>query len=205
VKNYFDETGHEVLYSKRTKNIDPFFEIGFELFFYMVIQCRGCHTISFLLRESIDDLDENGKIIFIDSHYPDSSTNIINHYNFLNSEDIYLLPKKLISLYEEVQQAFKNESNVLAGIGIRTLVESICIHQKMIGRNLQDKIKNLLAAGLISSSELPILDKLRIIGNQSTHEIKPFSLDKLNYALDIVNHILKSIYILPKLNRKLKI
>jgi hypothetical protein len=46
---------------------------------------------------------------------------------------------------------------------------------------------------MIPGSELPILDKLRQIGNLSTHQIKAFPIEKLNYALDIINHIMKSI------------
>lgn len=87
---------------------------------------------------------------------------------------------------------------------MRTLVEAICIHQNIEGKNLKDKIENLHKAGLISTSEAPILDKLRLIGNVSAHQIKKLNINKLEYALDIINHVLKSIYILPKINRKLK-
>lgn len=111
----------------------------------------------------------------------------------------------LYDLYEEIKEAFESGSNILAGVGLRAMVEAVCMQEKIEGRNLQEKIKNLHNKGLIASSEQPILDKLRLIGNLSTHQIKAFPLDKLNYALDIINHVLKSIYVLPKINKKLKI
>ena len=115
------------------------------------------------------------------------------------------MPKLLNDLYEEVEGAFKENSNILAGVGLRMLVEALCLEQKIKGRNLQEKIKNLHTSGLISANEVPILDKLRLIGNFSAHEIKGLSISKLEYALDIVNHVLKSIYILPKINKKLRL
>lgn len=198
-------TNQKILFSKKVKEANPYEEDDIEYFEYMVIECAGCGTVSFLRRQPIEDPQENGKIIFIEDHYPQD---ILNHYpefNFLRDEDQYELPNALYDLYEEVKNAFESDSNILAGVGLRTLVEAMCLQQKILGKNLQEKIKNLHAAGLISSAELPILDKLRMIGNMSTHEIKAIPLDKLDYALEIVNHVLRSIYILPKVNKKLKL
>ncbi len=199
------QTNQKILFSKKVKHIDQFDESDIDIFDFMTIECMGCKTVSFLRRQHIEDPEVEGKMAFVDDHYPIDYSNFYDEFNFLNGEDQQELPNDLYSLYEEVKNAFENGSNILAGIGLRTLVEAMCLHQKIAGRNLQDKIKNLLTAGLISTAELPILDKLRLIGNMSTHEIKAISLDKLNYALDIVNNVLKSIYILPKINKKLKI
>lgn len=65
------------------------------------------------------------------------------------------------------------------------------------------KIKKLSEEGLISTNEHPILDKLRLIGNASAHSIKSIDIEYLEYALEIVNHIIKSIYILPNIDKKL--
>jgi hypothetical protein len=85
------------------------------------------------------------------------------------------------------------------------LVEAICLDQSIIGSNLLKKIEKLHHEGFISKSELPILDKLRITGNDSAHKIKGLSMYKLELALGIVNHVLTSIYILPVINKKLEI
>ena len=98
-----------------------------------------------------------------------------------------------------------NESNILAGVGLRMLVEGICLERKIAGKNLLEKIKNLHSANWLSANEVPILDKLRQIGNFSAHSIKGFSTTDLQYALEIVNHVLKTIYILPLINKRLKI
>lgn len=193
-------THHKALFVKQveSKFVDNHF------LFYMVVECGGCKTISFVIREPLKKVspDEDQ---FIDFNYPTEEDLGYEDYNFLKPEDQNRLPKKINELYEEIKLVFSGDSNVFAGVGLRMLIEAICINQKISGSNLQQKIKNLHGQGMISSSELPILDKLRLIGNDSAHKIKSFSMNNLGYALDIINHVLRSIYILPKINRMLKL
>jgi hypothetical protein len=124
---------------------------------------------------------------------------------FLPEDNVEVLPNPIGQLYEELVNAFESESPILAGIGLRALVESVCIDQKIQGKNLQVRIQGLHNKGLISAAELPILDKLRLIGNVSAHEIKSLLMQKLEIALGIINHVLISIYLLPKVNKKLRL
>lgn len=203
-----EETNHTSLYSKKVthtyesdnKKTPPIKD--YEEF--MVVQCKGCNTVSFLLRESGGLLEkEGGKSIYYDLNFPESS--LSDYIRLLSHEEQDTLPRQLADLYRELQIAFENGANKLAGVGLRMLVEAICMEQNIAGNNLKIKIEKLHDSGLISKNEIPILDKLRDIGNSSAHEIKSFPLDKLEYALDILNHVLKSIYILPKINKKLKL
>jgi Domain of unknown function (DUF4145) len=194
-------THHQLLFIKKVKVIEDFESITIS---YMTAQCGGCKTISFLIRiPEIDAFEDEPQ--FTDYNFPLKPDFLETDYNFLREVDQDELPIKISKLYEEVKTMFRKESNIMAGIGLRMLVEAICIQQKISGGNLQQKINKMYTSGLISASELPILDKLRLIGNQSAHKIKAFSIDKLSYALDIINHILISIYILPKINKRLKV
>lgn len=171
---------------------------------YMTIQCGGCEQLSFLIRHiggvfATED-EEYGHF---DENYPSDEYEL--NIPMLSEEEQRHLPPLISQLYTEVESAFMEEANILAGVGLRMLVEAICLQEKIPGRNLQEKIKNLEVNGLLSVNAVPILDKLRVIGNFSAHEIKKFSIEKLEYALDIINHILKSIYVLPKINKRLKI
>lgn len=171
---------------------------------YMVVQCLGCNTISFLLRLSGKNfIDEELGRNYLDINFPEREYD--NEIPLLNFHDQRKLPRQLIKLYEEVEIAFENDANMLAGIGLRMLIEAACLEQHIQGSNLKIKIERLHDAGLISKNEIAILDKLREIGNMSAHEIKSFSIYKLKHALEVINHILKSIYILPKISKKIKL
>lgn len=201
-------TNHVVLFKKRdTTCDDDYLENSFDYeshIDYMTIECSGCEEVSFLIRHTGSMFaDADSPIGHFDENFPNKEFDL--DVVLLSENEQSKLPKTLRKLYEEVENAFKTESNILSGIGLRMLVEGICIEKEIQGKNLQEKIKNMNSVGLLSTNEIPILDKLRIIGNFSAHEIKGFSNEMLSYALDIINHILKSVYILPIINRKLKI
>ncbi len=200
-ENCNEETNHKVLYKKAVRINDSKSKIDEQKEWYCVTQCAGCDTHYFVLRTFFPGPGKDKKLHYYDMHFPSEGES----FNFISFEDEAELPLMVSSLYKEVKATFNSGSPVLAGIGLRTLVEAICKQQNISGRNLKDKIISLHRNGQISTSELPILDKLREIGNFSAHEIKTFSMDKLSYALEIVNHVLRSIYILPKINKKLKI
>lgn len=193
------ETYHNVLFEKIVKGIDENYSSDER---YITLQCGGCQSISFLIRSENPDADED--FPFFDSNFS-TKTTAIPDFNFLRDDDQDELPSKTYELYNEVKDAFNKGLNILAGMGLRMLVESICLEQKIIKGTLANKIQELHTIGMISKTELPILDKLRLIGNQSAHEIKSFPAEKLAYALDIINHVLISIYVLPKINRRLKL
>jgi hypothetical protein len=171
---------------------------------FFVVECQGCNEISFLHIER--QYTKRWKLNSVFHHnYPEMDFGSLQDYDFLSDEEIQELPKTIARLYSEITDAFECDSSILSGIGLRTLVEAICLDQKINGGNLEKKIKGLHDKGLISGSELPILDKLRLIGNVSAHDIKSLSMRKLNYALSIVNHVIKSIYILPRLDKGIKL
>src|SRR5258707_3775139 len=171
---------HVKLFSKKVK--DPLLKSDEE---YAVVQCLGCKTVSFL--QIVKPNRKSAKPIHY--NYPDDDFD-----QFLPEDNVESLPRAIGQLYEELFVAFDSESPILAGIGLRTLVESVCIDQKIQGKNLQVRIQGLHNKGFISARELPILDKLRLIGNASAHEIKSLPMQKLEIALGIINHVLVIIY-----------
>jgi hypothetical protein len=90
------------------------------------------------------------------------------------------------------------ELSIMAGFGIRAIVEAICKDNEMEGRNLQQKIDSLVNAGLITQAGATILHNLRFMGNAAAHEMKAHAPKELNAAFDAVDYLLKGVYILPK-------
>ena len=161
---------------------------------YKIVQCAGCDNVSFIHELPAVDFYVQ---------YPEQ---VKKHRGlFLERTELPKLPNSVLPLYQEVMIAFKNNAPILSGIGLRALVEAICLQQKIQGYNLHLKIKELHTRGLISKQELPILDKLRTIGNAAAHKIKAVDEDSLRHALLIINHVLRSVYILPGFSKKIKL
>lgn len=183
---------HKKLFAKAS--VDPITKADEE---YAIVQCLGCGVPAFLLTVRRKGKSKPDQFV-----YPYDEE---EEFNFLNYEYKDQLPRQIRGLYDEIKDAFEADSAILAGVGLRALVEAVCIDQKIPGQNLLVKIQGLHGKGFVSAAELPILDKLRLIGNISAHEIKSLPMDKLELALSIINHVLTSIYILPKINKRLKL
>lgn len=92
-----------------------------------IIQCLGCETVSFrevsTCSEDVD-YDESGM------YYPETIRYYPGRTEGLKAINVYLLPVKIQSIYQETILAIENEQNVLAGIGMRALIETICKDQQ---------------------------------------------------------------------------
>jgi len=170
---------------------------------YLTIQCGGCRTVSFCVEsrcsEDIDYDPRTGQEYQSVSHrvYP----NRIAGRSEL--EHSHLLPHVTYRIYEETRAAISNDQPVLAGIGIRAIVETICKARSATGGNLKAQIDDLAAMGVITKDGATILHSLRFMGNSAAHEVKAHSRDELIIALDVAEYSLKGVYILPKLAEKL--
>ncbi|PWL31742.1 DUF4145 domain-containing protein [uncultured Roseivirga sp.] len=173
---------------------------------YCIVECLGCNNISFIHVSWNDDeesKDENGDSIKIMSHFVEDER-WLEDYQFLNEEELNELPAMIYDMYEELQGALQREMRVLAGVGMRMLIEAVCLNRKIEGKILQHQIESLLSFGLISKNDFEVLDELRKIGNNSAHKIKAPSDSVLEAALEAVNHLVRTIYVVPKRTRRLK-
>jgi hypothetical protein len=94
--------------------------------------------------------------------------------------------------------------NTLAGGGLRAIVEAVCLDQKVTGKNLQDRIDQLAASGLLAKTQADLLHEERYIGNTALHEIEAPGRSDIEDGLQIVESLLNTIYIAPIKAERLK-
>ena len=116
--------------------------------------------------------------------------------------DVGLLPDKIQRIYEESLQALNDTQPVLCGIGIRAIIETVCKDRNAIGGDLYNKINSLVELSVLTKDGADILHKLRTLGNDAPHEVKPHSMKELGLAFDVVDHLLLGVYILPEHAKK---
>jgi len=163
---------------------------------YQIIQCQGCDHIAFrqaAMNSEDTEWTEEGLIpnehvtIYPD---PDAGRQPMDEY--------FRLPHQLQSIYLETLKALNAAQPILAGIGIRAIVETVCNERKAKGANLEKMIDDLVAQQVLTKDGAAVLHKLRSMGNKAAHEVKPHSKQQLSVAVDVVNHLLLGVYILPK-------
>ncbi|PKM28449.1 MAG: hypothetical protein CVV08_19805 [Gammaproteobacteria bacterium HGW-Gammaproteobacteria-12] len=161
-----------------------------------IIQCQGCDAVSFRV-ESTNSED-------YDYDYENNSTYSIETIKFypgrsagLKAIDSYLLPPNVQEIYKETILAIENEQNILAGIGIRALIETICKDLDAEGKDLYNKINSLREKAIVTKEGVETLHKLRVLGNDAAHEVKKHNHQQLSLAIQIIEHMLDGTYIIP--------
>jgi len=164
---------------------------------HQIIRCLGCETLSFrkttgsdqdLVQISEDDWEYQPLI----EVYPNPRE------GRQALADSSILPDKIQRIYEESLQALNDTQPVLCGIGIRAIIETVCKDKSTTGRDLYAQINSLVSLGVLTQDGADILHKLRTLGNDAAHEVKPHSLQELGLAFDVVDHLLLGVYILPE-------
>lgn len=204
-RNCYVETRHKVLQSVDVSGRDYYrgeFVFGYEDS-YQIVQCQGCDDISFRKvhtnSEDIDHDPETGEQSYdtkIDV-YPSR----VAGRNKLRQADS--LPWQVTKIYDETHAALCSKQPILAGIGIRALVESICQQEQATGKNLEQKIDSLVTLEVLTKSGAEMLHSTRLLGNLAVHEVRPHSEITLGLAMDVVEHLLTDVYILPDATAKL--
>ena len=114
-----------------------------------------------------------------------------------------MLPDPVQPLYTESHSALISKLRVLAGIGMRAVVEAVCKHEAAAGKDLEKRIESLVEKGLIATEDGRILHSLRFMGNQAAHEIKAHEDDELATAFAVVEPLLQGVYVIQRKAKRL--
>ena len=163
---------------------------------HQIVQCQGCETISFRISSTNSedfDIHDNGEGEYVETVTLHPSRN----EGRVSVKDTHLLPANVQRIYAETIKSMNNDQPVLAGIGIRALVETICKDKSAKGKDLSEKINDLVIIGSLTADGAAILHKIRTLGNDAAHEVKPHKSEQLSLALDVCEHLLQGVYLLP--------
>lgn len=176
-------------------------ELGSHSFYantdHRIVQCNGCLNITYLSSSTNSeevDYDEDG-----DAYHPAT----VKMYpprtlkRLIEGIDLFALPDQTRDLLTETRGALANEYRVLAGIGLRGLIETVVKAQGSKGHDLQKKIDDLVTQRILTPARADILHQIRAIGNVAAHEALPHTTEQLNLALEAIEHVLQEVYVLP--------
>lgn len=185
-------TNHEVLREHVDKRYLPDWD-GTEWDRFQIIKCSGCDRTSFRRAKSADhDLDPGtGGPREVVTVYPPRLSG-----RKLMDGTVHV-PEGVRRIYVETHSALAAGNPILGTIGIRGVVEAVCNDKKAKGSKLEEKIEDLPKQGWLSQKEAEFLHKSRVLGNVAAHELRPPEPRLLQTSLDIVETLLKTVYVLP--------
>lgn len=159
-----------------------------------IIQCLGCETVSF---RTISTNSENVEYEHDGTYYFKTIKYYPGRAEGIKSINSYFIPYNVQQIYNETIIALENEQFILAGIGVRAIVETICKDLDAKGNNLYEKIDSLREKAIVTDEGSNTLHKLRVLGNDAAHEVKAHNSKQLEVAVQIIEHMLDGTYIIP--------
>ena len=109
-------------------------------------------------------------------------------------KQFHKLPPKLKKLYDEVISAHDDGLYLLCSVGLRGLLEGICVDKNISGRTLEKQINGMTA--VLPPAIVKNLHGFRFIGNDAVHQLKVPAAFELRLALDVIEDILNFLYAL---------
>lgn len=168
---------------------------------YQTVRCLGCGTVAFRMatgtNENVAEVRQ-GEWEYV----PDVEIFPTPNLGREALESSHLLPTKVERIYSETLACLNASNPVLSGIGIRAIVETVCKDQGAVGRDLYHKINDLKDRRGLTDAGATILHNLRVLGNNAAHEVAPHSVEELTLALEVIDHLLLGVYVLPKLAKR---
>lgn len=193
-------TRHRVLYELKDRVRSDIFH---DVYTWQVVRCLGCDTMGF--RHQHDDFDSVKELADGSTTHSTTSKRYPLALNGRQALGIpfFSAPRLIRQVYQQTISAYAGDSPILAGIGLRATIEAVCNEQKISGNSLEKRIDQLYKTGLISNGDKRRLHAIRFLGNDAAHEIREPKEDELRVALDIVDHLINSVYILEYRAKKM--
>lgn len=166
---------------------------------YLMIECLGCETISFLEIYGDTEMINYGDEGETDYYYDKTVYPYYLERDELEHTDF--IPAVIRTIYKETISSFKADSKILTAGGLRAIIEATCNHLKIRKGSLEKRIDLLHQGGYLTLNESKRLHSIRFLGNDALHEIEMPKKHQLNVLLDIVNHLLSSLFINDRIIR----
>lgn len=130
-------------------------------------------------------------------------------------KEYYNVPNIVRRLYRETIDCFNNQTLTLCAAGLRSIVEGICLDQgikkgpveitnddrstetKRLS-SLVGKISGLSEKGILTLKNSKILHEHRFLGNDAVHKLSQPTTEELILAIEIIEHILDTLYEIPE-------
>lgn len=193
------DTNHTVMYRHTTRWGEELDQDGCAIDgadLYSLVQCKGCDSIRMLHEHWFsEDWDGDGPTLYRDYYPPNvirQKPNWQQHGNFF--PQLY----ELSQLLGEIYRAMGVGALRVATMGVRALVERIMIDQVQDQNSFEKNMVAFFQAGLVAGHQQDMFRSTLIeAGHAAMHRGWDPTTEDVNTLLDIVEGLVKSIYVDP--------
>jgi hypothetical protein len=169
---------------------------------HSLIRCGGCDTVMYKAThwdEHDVDYDEDGEpyLAKTPKYYPAPQT------RKLDTEYLFHLPMKIYDVLNEVLHSQSNNDLILATMGVRLLIETICKNANCKAKTLAKQIDELESNGLIGAEEKGLFHQIRSFGNASAHAGEAMTSDQIASGIDMCLDLIEKLFVQPAKKKKM--
>jgi hypothetical protein len=107
-------------------------------------------------------------------------------------------------LLREVYRSLDADNRSLPMMGARALLDILIVEKVGDVGTFKQKLDKLAAGGFIGTAQVEILDAALDAGSAAAHRGHTPSFAEVNAVMDIVENLLKAVYVLPDMAKSLK-
>ena len=151
---------------------------------YRLWVCLGCETASFEEVETYDDQTDS-------TFYPS------RRGDYLAVKNFFQLDNRLKAIYQEVIESFNAGLRITCAMGLRALLEGICVNKGITDREafgLEAKLSKLDEAGLLPSNIVKSLHSFKFMGDDAAHRLEAPRHEELKLAIEVMEDLLNFLY-----------
>lgn len=153
---------------------------------YSLWSCAGCDEATLQWERAMEDTDEEWEDAMT-GYFPTRQRDSIQAKIFKN------IKPELNQIYMELVTCFNQDCLLSCTIGLRALIEGICVDKGINSGNLEHKI-NDLHKFLPSLNLIEALHTFRITGNDAAHRLEALSRDDVRATIEVVEDLLNFLY-----------
>ncbi|ENM3829461.1 DUF4145 domain-containing protein [Vibrio cholerae] len=165
----------------------------FEEWTYSLWACRGCDSAVMEYKSTYPGMsDSQGNTLYDYRYHPPRITN-----KHRETKRFRHIDQKLNDTYRQLISAFNQDLNIVVAIGIRALIEGICVQEGIgddLAFNLGKKLSLLEKRGHIPSSIIQGLKSVKVFGDDAAHRLASADKANLSLAIDLVEALLTQLY-----------
>jgi hypothetical protein len=185
------KTNHELLAVYHQQHVvdedddgRPIFWEDIESRFWICLGCEAASLEEVWWPEGIKDVGSS-------TFYPRNSS------NDRAIKDFVQLDKKLQQVYKEVILSFNEKLLMLCAMGLRALLEAICINKGIndsVAWGLEAKLQKLEEEQHLPSNIVEGLHSFKFIGDSAVHRLEAPTVSELSLAIDMVEDLLNFMF-----------
>ena len=157
-----------------------------------MLKCRGCDEVVLRRIYHFSENDESEV-----EYFPGPISRRFPHWR-------YELPVESRLMMEEVYKALQADSNRLAMMGTRTLIDIVIRHKVGEHDHFNEGLKALRKKGFVSPQNIQFLTAALDAGSAAAHRGYVGNTEEVNAVMDIVENLLQSVYVLEDLAEQLE-